>query len=228
MSRGERWSYYSEKLSGERLKLCYELAPAGVRRYLEAEIEFVRRRVGRDDRLLELGCGYGRALGPLAASGAQVVGIDTSVESLDMARGSFRGVANVQLVAMDAVLPAFPSAAFDVVACLQNGLSAFHVDPRLLVSRAVEVTRRGGRVLFSTYAEAFWEDRLAWFRVQSERGLIGEIDDERTGNGVIVCSDGFTATIFSSQELRDLSRGLGTSVTIETVADSSVFCEIVV
>lgn len=50
-------SYYTEKLSAERLKLCYDLAPPAVQRYLSAEIEHVRWRIGAGSRVLELGCG---------------------------------------------------------------------------------------------------------------------------------------------------------------------------
>ena len=38
-------NYYSQKLSAERLRLCYEIAPPRVKRYLEAEIYFVLDRI---------------------------------------------------------------------------------------------------------------------------------------------------------------------------------------
>jgi len=34
-------AYYSQKLSADHLRRCYEIAPLRVKRYLEAEIEFV-------------------------------------------------------------------------------------------------------------------------------------------------------------------------------------------
>ena len=46
--------YYSEKLSAERLRRVYDLAPARVKRYLDAEIEFVLKRINPGDRVLEL------------------------------------------------------------------------------------------------------------------------------------------------------------------------------
>jgi 2-polyprenyl-6-hydroxyphenyl methylase/3-demethylubiquinone-9 3-methyltransferase len=55
-------SYYSQKLSAERLRLCYEIAPPRVKRYLEAEIEFVMSKIKPSDRVLGMGCGYGRVL----------------------------------------------------------------------------------------------------------------------------------------------------------------------
>jgi hypothetical protein len=36
-------------------------------------------------------------------------------------------------------------------------------------------------MLFSTYCERFWEERLKWFEIQAQHGLIGEIDYHATG-----------------------------------------------
>ncbi|MBI5711588.1 MAG: class I SAM-dependent methyltransferase [Candidatus Eisenbacteria bacterium] len=221
-------SYYTEKLSAGRLKLCYDLAPPAVQSYLAAEIEHVRRRIPAGSRVLELGCGYGRALKELAPTRGSLVGIDTSMDSLRMARSYLAGATGVVLAAMDAVRLAFARESFDLVFCIQNGVSAFHVDPCALFENAVGVARRGGKVLFSSYAAEFWEDRLAWFRIQAAHGLVGELDERATGNGVIVCRDGFTATTLSPAELRASARGLGSDVVVETVGGSSVFCEITV
>lgn len=78
--------YYSAKLSGERLRKCYDLASARVQQYLEAEIQFVLSRLRPGDSVLELGCGYGRVALQLGGVAARVVGIDTSSDSLDLAR----------------------------------------------------------------------------------------------------------------------------------------------
>ena len=67
-------SYYSEKLSAERLKLCYDIAPPSVQRYLIAEITHVRERINPKDHILELGCGYGRVLNELLSNAALLVG----------------------------------------------------------------------------------------------------------------------------------------------------------
>lgn len=162
----------------------------------------------------------------LAPACGSLVGIDTSMATLRMARSYLAGAANVGLTAMDAVRPAFPRGSFDLVFCIQNGVSAFHVDRRALFESAAGVARRGGRVLFSSYAAEFWEDRLAWFRIQAAHGLVGELDERATGNGVIVCRDGFAATTASPAEMRALARGLGSDAAVETVGGSSVFCEI--
>ncbi len=221
-------SYYGQKLAAERLRHCYELATPAVRRYLEAEIAHVRARIRPGDRVLELGCGYGRVLREIAPAARLAVGIDISGESLRLAREHLGGLNNTALARMDAARLGFAPASFDLVVCVQNGISAFHADPRTLLEQAMAVTRPGGTVLFSSYAEEFWDDRLAWFRLQAAEGLVGEIDEAATGGGVIVCRDGFTAATVGPNDFFTLTRGLGREVTLETVAGSSLFCEIII
>lgn len=220
--------YYKEKLSAERLRRCYDVAPPRVQQYLEAEIDYVLRHVRRSDSVLELGCGYGRVLERLAGRAARVTGIDSSIESLGFARAVYGGGVSYHLAAMDAGNLGFAVGVVDVTACIQNGISAFKVDRRRLVEEAARVTRPGGKVLFSSYAEKFWEDRLEWFRLQSEHGLLGEIDDAATGDGVIVCKDGFRAETVSKNEFLSLTDGIGTNVSITEVDGSSLFCLITV
>lgn len=220
--------YYSQKLSAENLRLCYEIAPPRVKRYLEAEIEFVLTRIRPFDWVLELGCGYGRVLESLVGKAQAVVGIDASYESLRLARKMMRANPFCHLLDMNAVQLGFRNQQFDIVACIQNGISAFHVDQKSLIREAVRVTKSGGRTLFSSYSEAFWQDRLEWFQIQADHGLIGEIDYDATGGGVIVCKDGFKATTVGPDEFRRLATDPDIAAEITEVDGSSIFCEIVV
>jgi SAM-dependent methyltransferase len=117
-------------------------------------------------------------------------------------------------------------AGFDVVVCIQNDIAIFNVDQRKLIKEALHVTRSGGRVLFSSYSERFWKDRLEWFRIQSQHGLIGEIDDDATGDGVIVCKDGFKASTFSPDDFISLTSNFEIEPIITEVDGSSLVCEI--
>jgi 2-polyprenyl-6-hydroxyphenyl methylase/3-demethylubiquinone-9 3-methyltransferase len=100
------------------------------------------------------------------------------------------------------------------------------VDRRALIAESIRVTRPGGTVLFSTYSAKFWNDRLAWFELQAAEGLLGEIDHERTRDGVIVCKDGFTATTVGPAEFSMLVSGFMVSSQVIEVDGSSVFCEL--
>ncbi len=193
-------------------------------RYLKSEIKHVLTHIHPCDDVLELGCGYGRVLAELLESSQNVVGIDTSLESLELARMSLGK--KLHLCQMDARTLGFRDNSFDKTICIQNGISAFRIEPSVLLMESVRVTRDGGTCFFSSYSDNFWEHRLEWFRVQSEAGLLGEIDWEKTRNGVIVCKDGFRATTFGQGDFEKLTYTLGLEAEILEVDESSVFCEV--
>ena len=120
----------------------------------------------------------------------------------------------------------FPAGEFDAVMCLQNGICAFGVDQESLLREALRVTRAGGFLLFSSYADRFWNDRLAWFEAQAAAGMIGAVDHTASGNGVIVCEDGFRAGRMTLEDFRALGARLGLDPEITEVDGSCVFCEI--
>jgi 2-polyprenyl-6-hydroxyphenyl methylase/3-demethylubiquinone-9 3-methyltransferase len=220
--------YYTEKLAAERLRACYDLAPPRTRAYLEAEIEFVLKRTMPSMVVLELGCGYGRVVERLLPAVHVAVGIDTSLASLRMASEFMARKPSLRLACMDAISMGFRDRTFDLTLCVQNGICAFAVDQQQLFREALRVTRSGGLVLFSSYSAQFWEHRLQWFEVQSAHRLIGEIDHQATGNGVIVCKDGFRATTADRTTFEKLAADLGVTPRITEVDGSSLFCEIVV
>jgi 2-polyprenyl-6-hydroxyphenyl methylase/3-demethylubiquinone-9 3-methyltransferase len=221
-------SYYAQKLSAERLRLCYEIAPPRIKQYLEAEIEFVLGKIKSSDLVLELGCGYGRVLQKILKKAKTVVGIDNSDASVRLGQEEIGEVSSCHILEMDAVNLGFKQGQFNVVVCIQNGLSAFRADERRLIEEAIRVTRSGGTALFSSYSERFWNDRLGWFRLQSKLGLIGEIDEAATGNGVIICKDGFRASTVSPDEFILLASSLNIDPVFTEVDGSSIFYEICV
>jgi ubiquinone/menaquinone biosynthesis C-methylase UbiE len=218
--------YYEQKLSAQRLKKCYDIALPRVKQYLEAEISHVLEKIKPGDTVLDLGCGYGRAIPRLAQKAGVVVGIDNAYASLVLAGNATRSIPNCELAAMNACQLGFTDHAFDVVVCIQNGISAFHVDPGALIKETIRITKPGGGIYFSSYSEKFWDHRLEWFRMQAAEGLLGEIDEERTGNGVIVCKDGFKAVTVGPGDFLELTSGLAAGVEIVEVGGSALFCGI--
>jgi hypothetical protein len=124
---------------------------------------------------------------------------------------------------MDSVQMGFRDRVFDLTICIQNGICAFAVDQQELFREAMWVTRSGGRVMFSSYTPQFWEHRLEWFEIQSAHRLIGEIDYQATGNGTIVCKDGFHGTTANRQSFEGLAASLEVTPRITEVDGSSLF-----
>ena len=213
--------YYDTSLSALRLKKCYDIAPSRVKQYLQAELDFVLKKISHKDIILDLGCGYGRLIPDLAKKAKFVHGIDTSMPSLLLGKDFLKNIQHHLLHQMNAAKLTFSANTMDVVLCLQNGISAFHVDQRTLIKEAVRVTKPGGIAIFSTYSEKFWDHRLKWFELQSKAGLIGELDPEKSRNGNIVCRDGFCASAISPRKFLELTRWIrGIKVIIREVDDS--------
>jgi len=220
-------SYYADRLFGSRLERVYELASPRIRQYLDAEARFVIESVEGAKRVLELGCGYGRAMKEIAPHVTRIVGNDISRGSLDLAASHLRHLRNCDLVQMDASRLAFRDGAFDAVFCIQNGISAFGRDRHRIVAEAVRVAEEGGVILFSSYSPRIWADRLEWFRAQSREGLLGEIEESQTQNGTIVCKDGFRSSTVGEDEFRALFHETGLAASIHEIDGSSVFARAV-
>ncbi len=223
----QRFTYYTNSLSAQKQKRVYEVVTPRVQQYLDAEVNYVLQKVRSSDLVIELGCGYGRIFPSLSKKARSIIGIDTSLSSLMLGREMFSGISNCYFAQMNEAQLAFPNNTFDAVVYVQNGISAFHVDMKNLIEESIRITKRGGLVLFSTYSEKFWNHRLEWFQLQSDAGLLGELDYEKTKNGNIICKDGFTATTISPDQFKALTLNINSiSMKIEEVDESSLFCEI--
>jgi ubiquinone/menaquinone biosynthesis C-methylase UbiE len=220
-------TYYEDKLSANKLLKCYELATPRIKQYLEAEIQFVISNIHDANLVLELGCGYGRVMRAVSPFVCMIVGVDISRASLKLAKSYMKPYRNHRTVQMDASNMALRPRVFDPVFCIQNGISAFGVNRKNLCAEAVRVTKPNGAILFSSYSPKIWQERLDWFRKQSQLGLLGEIDEEKTRHGTIVCKDGFTATTVRGNQFAKLFNELGLEVSIIEVDESSIFCKVV-
>lgn len=220
--------YYKEKLAADNLRRCYEIAPKRVKQYLEAEINYVLSKMDERFVVVELGCGYGRVLARLAERARFSVGIDTSYSSLSLCKETMQNFSNWALVNMNAVQTGLRGHSFDLVVCIQNGISAFHVDQHELIRESIRIAKTGGTILFSSYTDEFWHERLKWFLIQSNAGLLGTIDIQKTKDGIIVTKDGFTARTVRRRDFEVLVRGFDVDVYFTEIDDSSIFCEITV
>ncbi len=221
-------NYYSKSLNANSLQKCYDIVTIIVALFVEAEIVFVLVKIQDNDDVLDLGCGYGRVAIRLLEKAKKVVGIDISKDNIQLANEIVGNNKNCKFYTMDAANLKFNDNTFDKVICVQNGISAFKVKPLKLIEESIRVTKKGGTILFSSYSEEFWDDRLHWFQIQADHKLIGEIDYSRTKNGFICCKDGFCATTYSAQQFLELASKINVKTTIHEVDNSSVFCEMIV
>jgi len=121
-------------------------------------LDRMRAHVGPSARVLDVGCGAGFLSNRLALAGMNVDGIDTSRESLAVAR-NYDETGRVRYTYGDALRLPYADASFDVV-CAMDFLE--HVEePARVVREAARVLRPDGMFFFHT----FNRNRLAWLVV---------------------------------------------------------------
>ncbi|MDB2010487.1 class I SAM-dependent methyltransferase [[Clostridium] symbiosum] len=215
-------NYYQDNLNANGLYQVYQTELPRIRQYLQAEIDYVKKALTGNEHILEIGAGYGRIMKELSPAAAAVTGIDISDNSVQLGKEYLKGCTNCRLLTMDAHSLTFDGE-FDVVICLQNGLSAVKGNPGELIRGCLNALKPGGTAYFSTYSDKIWETRLDWFREQARKGLLGEVDEEKTKDGVIICKDGFRADTFSRQDFISLGEASGCRYEIDETDSSSLF-----
>lgn len=214
-------NYYAEKLGAQKLFQVYETKIPRVKQYLQAETDFVRSNLSKAQNVLELGAGYGRIVRELAPCCSSIVGIDISEDSVALGKAYLAEQKNADIRVMDIHHMDF-SNCFDVILCMQNGLSAMSVDSAD-IKKILGFLSFGGTAYFSSYSDKFWEYRIQWFEEQVSKGLLGNIDYERTQNGVIVCQDGFRAVTYTEKDLQKIGEQSECPYSIQEVDESSLF-----
>lgn len=108
------------------------------------------------ERALDIGCGRGAALWPIAEAvgpSGEVVGFDLAERMVAATRADVedRGLANVELHVMDAADPQLPDSSFDLV--VASLVLFFLPDPFGALRRWRDLLRPGGRIGISSFGE---------------------------------------------------------------------------
>lgn len=102
----------------------------------------------KDLRLLDVGCGGGFLSNALAKEGYQITGLDTSAESLRVAK-AHDSTETVNYVQGDAYKIPFPDGSFEVITAMDF---LEHVDkPELVVKEISRLLKPGGLFIFHTF-----------------------------------------------------------------------------
>ncbi|ATU91529.1 class I SAM-dependent methyltransferase [Phyllobacterium zundukense] len=138
---------------------CADFYDAELRRHNEVFRAAVR--VGRRDRVLDIGCGAGQSTRDAACVAVEgsVLGIDLSPEMLETARrrSGEEGLQNVIFEQGDAQRQAFPSASFDL--CISRFGVMFFADPAAAFANIGRAMRPGARLVWMVWQS---QDRNEW------------------------------------------------------------------
>ncbi|HEX2252423.1 MAG TPA: class I SAM-dependent methyltransferase [Thermoanaerobaculia bacterium] len=124
--------------------------------HLDFDSPFQRYRVakvleifapGAEQRVLDLGCGWGTLEWALAPRVGEIVGVDFSARSVELCRQRLAelGLPNVRFLQADAGDTGLPAASFDVVLAADLFEHLYPEDSRRVVGEAFRVLAPGGR-----------------------------------------------------------------------------------
>lgn len=156
-------------------------------RHYDADLGLIRELVGEvGDPILELGCGTGRVLIPLAAAGYAVTGVDVSPALLQVARDKLRDApyaANVTLHEADLRSFDLPAKSFAFAFCTSNTLMHLtsQSDQLAALQNAHRHLAAGGLLLL----DLFNPDVARLAMVQGLQELADQWVDGKTGAQVL-------------------------------------------
>lgn len=132
--------------------------------------------------VVELGCGTGRVLLPLADAGVAVTGVDVSPALLAVARSKLAAAGmtgKVKLVEADLRAPGLPERAFALAICTSNTLMHLTdaADQEAALRAAFRMLRVGGRLML----DLFNPDIVRLLEVNGLMELADRWSDETTG-----------------------------------------------
>jgi SAM-dependent methyltransferase len=130
-------------------------------------VDFARFPIEAEERVLDLGCGFGRHAFEAYRRGAHVVAVDRSSEEVAQVTSMFRAMEaageapagrTARAVRADLLALPFPDASFDVVMASEV-LEHIPADD-LAMAEIARVVRPGGRVAVTV--PRYWPERVCW------------------------------------------------------------------
>jgi len=160
-------AFYPDEYYGEPGAKFGRLVEWGVRAVGARHIHFLSRGLRAGARVLDVGCGRGVILGPLADRGFEVHGVEVSEQA---ARGADpRAQIRIAAQLADA---GYPDAHFDEIVVWH--VLEHLIDPRAVLEEALRILRPGGRLVVAVPNFASAQARWAgadWFHLDLPRHL---------------------------------------------------------
>ncbi|HET6267756.1 MAG TPA: methyltransferase domain-containing protein [Acidobacteriota bacterium] len=199
-STNNKDSFFARKEQAEFVMRVYRETPAVIRDLFRQENELLLKALGESRRVLEIGCGFGRAVDSVP-SGSSYFGIDIGLPYIVEASHLHP---NRLWICGDATRLPLPDRCFDTAFCIQNTLGNMIGLEAAVLTQAQRILRASGRLILSLYSEDSFEIRRMWYDRLVDIGIFRRfwLDSE---NPRIARSDtGWSSRCYDKTEIADL------------------------
>ncbi len=175
-----------------------EKGPEEFREFTENEMGLLKRSIGRNSVVLDVGCGYGKYIAELCGKAKQVFGIDSSKPMIEKAMQELGKEKNVKLFLGDAEKMPFENDFFDFVICTRNTFGNF-LNQQNVLGEMRRVLKPGGKMFIGVYSQKAKKLQLGYYKKNKMR-ITRETED------CVFALPDFKSERFSKEKLRRIFR----------------------
>lgn len=193
-----RNSFFARKEQSQFIQRVYREAPSQIQGFFQTEGEMLRQALSGMKSVLEIGCGFGRALQSVPEE-CSYSGIDIGFSYVLEGRAKHK---RGNWICADATKLPFANVAFDAVFCIQNTLGNMEgIEPKV-VAECKRVCRQ--RLLVSVYSEDSFETRRLWYDRLVDIGIFGNYWLDPQNSRIARSNTGWSSRCFGREELQQL------------------------
>lgn len=167
------------------------------KKYIEEELELLKKKISGANRVLEAGVGIGRLIPDLAPLVKEFIGVDNAQLMLKKSREISKNFPNVKIVEMnlEELSKIYPKDHFDFSLCVWATLGN-QKDESIILKELKKVTFKS--IFITVYNKGTVEDRKNWYKTVGIK--IDRVDEK---NEVFYAKSGF---ISRSYNIKDIER----------------------
>lgn len=214
--------FFSRKEQAEFIQRVYKEVPPVIQNYFSQETEWLHSAIAGCSKVLEVGCGFGRAL-PGLDPAIRYTGIDIGFDyvaeaSIRNSRGSW--------VCGDAVSLPFAPGTFDAVFLIQNTLGNMEGIETKVITELRRTAIPKGKLVVSVYSEDSFEIRRTWYDRLVDAGIFGQVWLDPSNPRIARSDTGWSSRCFDRQELFGLFGTSRSNIEIKKLDHFLYFCVI--
>lgn len=175
--------------------------------YFEAEENYLKSHVSKNMTALDIGCGNGRSMKPLAPFVKKFVGIDNDSNAVKAFMKNMKDVKNAEIFSDDAEKTHFKDQTFDVVFIGVTFCNFGNTKQRIL-SEIKRVLKDDGKFVFSVYGENALDVRKEMY---DKINLGYKVTDK--AKGTVLFADGGISEQFSKKDMEKILSEAGFEIT---------------